>query len=345
LNLFYGAVFVNVILEPWRIPEAEFKPESIYYEMSKPYRLWFEYLRLSPTYWLAHKNHWLYKGDLTKEERRTLPPDFDEVIKTYNRFGNVYGDIFRTWWNNQGAYAFGAPTSLNNVELVSKAWYGDHKSNIDKCFSDIQDYYTKGAADFYFNSHDILLVSIPKKGKKSDLKKQLEQLIDENCYDILEMSKDSQQNEDNRIYKLHGERFRLKASITGLRLLWTKAQYRNLESWQIGALADISKIHKFTNIKKPPKNDKERQDRITLGALTNRKIKSALVVMENAARGKFSCNDDVVVPEINYQYMWQNIRRRTQANKDNNLKQLKKYLSINPKLRELYGNQDILKNE
>jgi hypothetical protein len=36
--------------------------------------------------------------------------------------------------------------------------------------------------------------------------------------------------------------------------------------------------------------------------------------MENAARGKFPCKDNVVIPELNYRYMWQIMRRRHEAN-------------------------------
>lgn len=323
-----GSSFLSLDLEPWHTSEAEFKPENIYYELSKPYRLWYEYLRLSPTYWLAHKHMTGYKGGLTEDETKKLPLDFDDVIKTYERFGDVYCQTFRSWWSHSGATIFHAPIRPNKVELISKV-LRDIPS-IDNCIANIEDYFGRGALNYnpstgqsinpitgiseYKVRSELLLVSIPIRVNKSDVMKQIKKIVDENCYDLLEMPNNKQNNVGSHIYKLHGERFRLKASITGLRLLWTKAQYRNLEPWQIGALAEISKIHKFPNIHIPPKNAKENQSRITLGGLTNRKLKSAVAVMENAARGKFSCNDEVDMPELNYQYMWQNIRRRMQAN-------------------------------
>ena len=66
--------------------------------------------------------------------------------------------------------------------------------------------------------------------------------------------------------------------------------------------------------------------------------------MENAARGKFSCNDEVEIPEINYQYMWQNIRRRMQAN-ENDFKKMKILISNRPDLKAQYNYHDILQND
>jgi hypothetical protein len=43
-------------------------------------------------------------------------------------------------------------------------------------------------------------------------------------------------------------------------------------------------------------------------------LNHSLLIMENAARGKFPCKDKVSVPDINYRYMWQCMRRRLESN-------------------------------
>ena len=57
--------------EDWEFEGFEFKKGSFHYETSKPYRLWYEYLRLSPIYLLAHKQR-TTKGGLTEEQKKLL---------------------------------------------------------------------------------------------------------------------------------------------------------------------------------------------------------------------------------------------------------------------------------
>ena len=297
--------------EPWEQPEAEFKLDNFHYEYSKPYRLWFEYLRLSPTYWLAHKQCTGYKGGLNDNEKKNLPKDFDEVITTYEHFGNVYQPIFRTWWINTGIRLFGAPSKPLAVEPLIKTWQSTPQTE-QKCIESVKQY-LRGQNDIE-GGHGFLMLAIPLTGKRSDLIKQVSQLIlDEDIKPIQRTSShDNQQNA--LIYRLYGERFRYEAAKIGLRLLWIRAKERELDAWQIGALAEISRIHRFNDIYSQPQNNFEKRNRIILGTLTKRKLRSSIWVMENAARGRFSCNDEIDIPDIDYQYLWQNIRRRMQAN-------------------------------
>jgi hypothetical protein len=158
------------------------------------------------------------------------------------------------------------------------------------------------------------MLAIPLTGKRSDLIKQVSQLILQE--DIKPIQRiDNRSNQQNTpIYRLYGERFRYEAAKIGLRLLWTRAKERDLEPWQIGALAEISRIHRFNDIYANPMSTLDKRNKIILGSLTKRKLRSAIWVMENAARGRFSCNDEIDIPDIDYQYLWQNIRRRMQAN-------------------------------
>ena len=59
----------------WEIEGFEFLKGSFHYEKSQPYRLWYEYLRLSTIYFQAHKER-TSKGGLTEQEIKELPDDF-----------------------------------------------------------------------------------------------------------------------------------------------------------------------------------------------------------------------------------------------------------------------------
>lgn len=64
----------------------------------------FNYLKISPSYWLAHRVIELGERIPANE----LPNDFEQVIETYKKLGNVYQKEFYEWWL-EGAYkAFGA---------------------------------------------------------------------------------------------------------------------------------------------------------------------------------------------------------------------------------------------
>lgn len=302
---------MKLILEPWRIPDGEFKPDNFHYGHSKPYRLWFEYLRLSPTYWLAHKHCTKYKGGLTDDEKKNLPQDFDEVIKTYEHFGNVYQPLFRIWWINTGTRLFGAPKKPIAVTSLIKILQHTQKTE-QECQSALN-HYVHSQSDYY-GRHGFMVLAIPLTGKRSDLIKEVSQLILEEDLKPIQHINHGVNDKETSTYKLYGLRFRYEAAKVGLRLLWTRSQYRDLEPWQIGSLANISKIHRFPDINAPPKNESERKNRIVLGSLTNRKLRASIWMMENAARGRFSCQDEIDIPEIDYQYLWQNIQRRIEAN-------------------------------
>lgn len=296
--------------EPWEIPDAEFKADNFHYQFSKPYRLWFEYLRLSPSYWLAHKHYTAYKGGLSDVEKQNLPQDFDEVLKTYHHFGNVYQPLFRTWWINRGVHLFGAPSKPVSVQPLIKVLKPDLQTE-QKCIKSVSRYLSQQSE--FDGQHGFLMLAIPLTGKRSDLVKQTCQLILEE--DIQPITRQNSILDSTDItYSLYGERFRYEAAHIGLRLLWTRAKERDLDPWQIGALARISMTHKFKDIFAPARDEYEKHNRIVLGTLTNRKLKTSIWVMENAARGKFSCHDAIDIPTMDYQYLWQNIRRRMQAN-------------------------------
>ena len=296
--------------ELWEIPDAEFKADNFHYEGSKPYRLWFEYLRLSPTYWLAHKHCTGYKGGLTNDEKQNLPQDFDKVIETYQHFGNIYQPLFRTWWINRGVHLFGAPSKPVSVQPLIKVLQPDQQTE-QKCISSVKRFLNQQSV--FEGQHGLLMLAIPLTGKRSDLVKQVNQLILEEDIQPIQRHNSILKSEE-MLYTLYGERFRYEAAHTGLRLLWLRAKERDLDPWQIGALARISKTHKFKDIFAPARDEYEKHNRIVLGTLANRKLRTSIWVMEHAARGRFSCHDEIDIPKMDYQYLRQNIRRRMQAN-------------------------------
>lgn len=69
--------------------------------------LFFTMLRISPSYEVARK---MSLGPLAQRDHAALPPDFDEVLKTYAQFGDVQQVFFAEWWRYRGVPALTAPT-------------------------------------------------------------------------------------------------------------------------------------------------------------------------------------------------------------------------------------------
>ena len=280
----------------WEMENLEFKKGSFHYEVSKPYRLWYEYLRLSPTYLLAHKER-TTKGGLTEDQLKTLPSDFDEVRKTYNAFGNVYNKPFRSWWVWHGAKLFGLPSS--KLEAKRLAFIpSDREIDKEACLNDIKAYISRTNPSY-------MLMSVPLTGNRSEILKAVSKQLDDAFLCPLQAS-----------YSLSGERFHHDALSIGLRLLWMKAREPDLTVWRLGIKAKVSSDPKYRNldIDRTKLDATMREVPPVLSTLTSRTLRQAKLVMENAARGKFPCKDEVALPTIDYQNISELTGIRLKAN-------------------------------
>ncbi len=66
----------------------------------------FTMLRISPSYELARR---MSLGPLTRSEYEQLPSDFDEVLRTFAKFGDVQQIIFAEWWRYRAVKVLTAP--------------------------------------------------------------------------------------------------------------------------------------------------------------------------------------------------------------------------------------------
>jgi hypothetical protein len=299
--------------------DKEFKISEKYYEEAKNYRLWFEYLRLSPTFWLADKHS---KGLLTDEDIRKLPSDFDEVLNTYSAFRGVAQRHFWLWWFGNGRTLFGKvpiykeENHKSHITKVARFKFGGSIADKKKCILATQKYLDKHD----FNSmHEQLLITIPLHTPTQELIIQFKKLIasekivnqtkSEDLEDIIS------KQEKTKIYQTYGKRIRYDTLETGLDLLWTLAKHPTITLDEAGVMINISPTHKDLVI---PKSGKYKSylgnDIITVKTITSRAKRNALLVMENAARGRFPCKDEIEVPIINFQEMWNGICIREKNN-------------------------------
>lgn len=287
---------------PWTLRGSDFVAEGWHSEPTAAYQLMFEFLRISPSYELARKSRTL---GLTKAEQALLPPDFSEVLKTYDLIGDVNCVLFRQWWLNKGLHVFGNPYTKPKLHEIAMFKNGEETdamavaSKLKSQFSELRQAEGLSAS---------LIVAIPLQLKRSEILRRVRHILD------LYKEKEIGQAEQPKI-KLMGKRFHANAMYKGLRLLWFKSAKPNWELWRLGAKSQISDSYsKVLNPSAPRKpNDAiEMDDRIVMSKITFRALQRFELIAENAARGKFPCSDPIEMAEFNYPEISQRLLKHTQ---------------------------------
>jgi hypothetical protein len=285
---------------PWKLRYTDFSQPQWHTRPTVAYELMFEYLRLSPSYELARKAN---QEGLTKEDKKNLPSDFEKVLKTYEVLGDVQKILFRFWWVERGLKVFGNPYKKPKVHMIS-----DIKNGKELIASDIEgdiDSYLQGAR-IEEGLERTLLIALPTGLKRTEYKKQIEKILSE-------LPDDKEKNTYSKI-RLHGQRLRSPVLFKGLRLLWFKAAKPQWAAWRLGAQARFSDSYSKeldpTNTRRLNRETNESYDRLMMTKITTRALKKYEAIAENAARGKFPCDDIVEQIDFNYPALAQRIKTK-----------------------------------
>lgn len=282
-------------MEKWELEKSDLWPLHPDYNVSRPFNLWFEYLKASPTMALAHKLHSTKKG-LTPEELRQIPDDFDQVIKVYNDFTLKdtfkYHLPFRMWWERVAQTVFGIRLAKPKVvELTGIR--ANETVDIGLHMKKLEDYLTGDLDSQHKKGFGHIVLSVPMTGDKGELLRQISDLLKIDDYPPPKPMIYSR-------YLLEGERIHLEPLRVGLRLIWLKAEDPDIRKWQLGLKAQVSAKYSYID----PELDAHPKEQIkakrTVGNLTDRALGRAVCIMENAARGRFPCHEPVSTPEINW---------------------------------------------
>ena len=281
-------------LEPWNKDSGDFEPDDFYYKTSRSYRIWFEFLRLSPTYELARQ---IVANRLTefKPLNLKLPDDIEDVIATYEDFGDVRNITFSGWWNKNCDVLFGKSRAKPSATALMRIPF-DVDLNTNECVEKINSYLSHQWDEE--GKSEVLLVAIPLTGSKKDLIESINNMIESK--DIMPVLKLKQ---SARSYSLLGERQQLVPLASKLRLLWSKANDPSLELWRLGVKAKLSKSYSRFDTARKKLTDDMRDETPKIASATSHALVDAIHIMENAARGRFPCTDKIMSPNINYSIM------------------------------------------
>ncbi len=266
-------------IQPWDPRGSDFSRQGWHAKPTAAFMLMFEFLRLSPSYELARVHR---TTGLSKEQKKTLPTDFKQVLATYDRLGDVRTTLFRSWWLKRGLLAFGNPYSKPIVHKISSL-----RPNQDMTLSDVSNELNQFLNDTRPEEGSIesLLVSIPIGGRRSDVLKQINKLLEQNP-----PSKNKLPESSPKQLKLMCKRFHANVIFSGLRLLWIKAAKPKWENWRLGAYTKLSPSYALEldyNGPKKTATEEEQVDRMIMGKITSRALKRFEHMAENAARGRF----------------------------------------------------------
>jgi hypothetical protein len=260
--------------------------------------LMFEYLKISPSYELARK---LRQERLTKAETESLPEDFDQVLKTFDDYGDIRTIPFPQWWSSKGLELYGSQFIKPRVHQIAMI---EKDESYEPQFALALERYFKKLRPPEGNI-PALVLAVPLGMNKKYVLKLVSNYIDQAGVEVPKRAKKS-------VRPLAAERLRSKPLFIGLRLLTFKARFPHKENWRLGVMAEVSPKNTEGLDIKAKKNTKQTADqRINMGILTSRAMKKAQHVAENAARGSFPNSKPIALAEFD----WADILARLRMSK------------------------------
>lgn len=257
--------------------------------------LMFEYLRLSPSYELARQAR---IGKLTAAQKRTLPDDFDLVLKTYDDYGDVSSISFANWWATKGINLYGTEYIKPQVRQIANI---EKSEEYEPGFSKALEQYFKS-----FRKHEgsgrALILAIPLGMPKQEILKEVTRMINKTGVTAPPKAQKAKRS-------LTAKRLRSAPLFIGLNLLWTKAQNPEWVNWRLGIAAKVSPTNAVgldLNTKKASAKTVDQRNNMTV--LTSRALKKAQYIAENAARGRFPDPKPIALPEFNYIDIYRRMR-------------------------------------
>lgn len=253
---------------------------------------WYAFLRLSRSYAIATA----YKeGRLTHRAAIKLLPDLEQVLPTYENFGDVWKKNPLDWLT-ANSYEIGdrlkSPNSPQIVSILSPK-KSEKKGQIAEEFLNFLD------VTWAQSGHEPkLVVSVPLKIKKINLYSFLKQALEQHEH-LLE---DVQPVSPKLDYlQMTTEKVRMDALEKSYNLVLIEAQNPEFAEWQLAECLGVCgnsvkaiklrEAEKAQGIEKEDYGDEPNYD-MSIHTVLRRYRRYAYLIAENAARGKFPLNDE-----------------------------------------------------
>ncbi|WP_313737298.1 hypothetical protein [Sphingobium yanoikuyae] len=244
------------------------------------FHLWFQFLRISPSYELARR---FRAGELP--DKTALPDDFETVLSVYDDLGDVQDNTFIHWWRAVAIRQFGMESGNPALTRLGVISYDDEDDRLMRLRSSVRDYLAEEWLDQV--QPTTIIAAIPVGAPKAQIMKQLSAMIDAIASE--ERSLNRRLLGQNAPYRLaRTAKLHRTSTFKYLRCLMTKARLPDAKLWQIGAIVKLSSTYseRLDSMTKPGRHQ-QTEDRTALKILTSRALHRGHMIAENAARGIF----------------------------------------------------------
>ncbi|MEI6800587.1 MAG: hypothetical protein WCO04_15440 [Pseudomonadota bacterium] len=263
------------------------------------FKLWFEFLAISPSYHLAHMEH---TAQFPAESPPRLPNEFGLVRAVYANLGDVQNTLFSTWFDTNAIRYFGKPGEAPQVR--SFGVFGQPNDNLDRYEElawDLLDRSQRNAPE------PVRLISVPVSLKKTVVLNQVKE--------VLEKAKPVVFQGPIIVptYVLEGDRHRIASIRKFLELVKFRAMYSDEPAWKVALRFGIGDKYKrfFGPIETARPTSENLDARNTLNVIMARALSKARHLAENAARGHFPINTKCPhALELDYAWIKQNDAKR-----------------------------------
>lgn len=237
---------------------ATYESDGVFVAADWRYELLLDYLQLSASYQAVMRN----QGKPV--QGMNLPADFSRVQEVFEDFGNIRSIGEARWWTSRGKQLFGIKAPEPVVRL--------HGRLTSKSTSQVMEW--RGV--------DELVVTLPLGlTRATALKRLAKQLTDEPFAQAL----------DRQIkpkYTLYPSKLRKETLVAGVEAL--KMYRRHEPLWRIGNRLRVVPAQCFDEQESVLNPRSHNDNKIVLSIAARRLIRTAILVAENAARGRFPCN-------------------------------------------------------
>ncbi len=237
-------------------------------EASEDYRYaaMYEYLRLSPSFFSVLRH---IEG---KKNPYPLPDDWENVRVVVQDFRQIFRMDMSDWWRRHGKLLFGTPPPSS------------------KCFVAGTVSVNRPSLAVMHDQNDAMVVRIAVNQSKKDalaaLEAELDTLIAKGQFDI------KAKNQLKAKYGFTSKRIRRPTLALGQQVLQLYQSKNVLPLWWIGNCLQVSPAMCLTPENVLTLDEAEIAYRKqVLGITTSRIVNSAMLIAENAARGRFPCTD------------------------------------------------------